>query len=322
MNTSDTKTLHTPVMLQRCLELLTTEQAERGAIIVDATLGLGGHAQHILERFKRSTVIGLDRDPAALTRASERLASYKNRFFGVYAVYDELPEVLEQIREREGITLPFAGVLFDLGVSSMQLDFAARGFSYAQNAPLDMRMDQSRGKTAAQLLAQLSGGELATLFRRYSDEPLAMRYAAAIVSAREEGAITESAQLVEILQRATPMKLKQQRHPAKRVFQALRVAVNDELTVLERAIPSAMNSLAVGGRVVVMSYQSQEDRIVKKEFAQRVRDNTPPGLPQQLPEHAPEYRLLTRGAEQAGAQEQETNPRSKPVKLRAAEKVR
>ncbi len=317
-----TQNLHTPVMLERCVRLLDSDAAQHGGIIIDATMGLGGHSEALLQQLLNVVVAGIDRDADALGRASARLAVFQERFFAAHAVYDEIPEVLARVRKVHGSRLPLVGVLFDLGVSSMQLDFTERGFAYAKDAPLDMRMDQSSGKTAAQLLAELETHELADIFRNYGDEPLAGRYAAAIVKQRETTQITGSAELVEILQQATPAKLKNQRHPAKRVFQALRVAVNDELAVLRRAIPVAMDALTLGGRIVSMAYQSHEDKIVKAEFARRAQDRTPPGLPQQLPEYAPEFRLLTRGAEQASLEEQKNNPRSIPVRLRAAEKVR
>lgn len=306
-------------MLERCVELL-APVATSESFIIDCTLGLGGHSAALLQRLPHVTVLGIDRDPAALQRASARLAEFGSRFVPIHATYDAVAEVAANYVAESGKQC--RGILFDLGVSSMQLDFVERGFAYAQDAPLDMRMDQSTGITAAELLASSSAAELTQLFKRYGDEPLASRYAAAIVAARETTPLTRSTELVEVLQEATPAKMKNLRHPAKRVFQALRVAVNDELTVLAAAIPNALQALAVGGRIVVMAYQSHEDKIVKNAFAQVSRDRTPAGLPQQLPEFAPAFKLLTRGAEQASAAEQETNPRSIPVRLRAAEKVR
>lgn len=304
-------------MLERCLELL-SPAATSGGIIIDATLGLGGHSAALLTRFPEITVIGVDRDAEALSRATERLKNFTDRFVPVHAVYDTIPNVVEKHAAGECV----AGVLFDLGVSSMQLDFAERGFSYAQDAPLDMRMDRSSGKTARELVAELDAAELATLFRRYGDEPLATRYATAIVAARKTTRVDTSAQLVEILQEATPAKLKSQRHPAKRVFQALRVAVNDELQVLQRALPAAADTVSNGGRIVCMAYQSHEDKIVKQVFRELCADRTPTGLPQQLPEYAPEFKQLTRGAERASAAEQTDNTRSIPARLRAVERVR
>lgn len=288
-----------------------------GPVIVDATLGLGGHSEALLERFENLTVIGLDRDTSAIALAKQRLAPFGERFKAVHTVYDGIAKAVADCGFKQ-----IDGVLFDLGVSSMQLDLAERGFAYAKDAPLDMRMDQQAGTTAAELLNTLSETELKQLFQRYGDEPLAARYAAAIVAARGADPLTRSQQLVDILQHATPAKIKAQRHPAKRVFQALRVAVNDEMAVLARAIPSAMQLLRVGGRIVVMSYQSQEDRFVKKTLSAAAASQSPQGLPVELPEFAPRFELLTRGAEQADETERNLNPRSIPVRLRAAQRVR
>lgn len=305
-------------MLTRCVELLAP--AHDASLIIDCTLGLGGHTEALLTMYDTVTVVGIDRDLSALQKASARLAKFGDRFVPVHATYDQVADIAAEHSQARGLTC--TGILFDLGVSSMQLDFAQRGFAYAQDAPLDMRMDQSGGITAADLLAQLDASQLAQMFRKYGDEPLAKRYADAIVAARENAQITHSAQLVEILQRATPAKFKNLRHPAKRVFQALRVAVNAELEILTRAIPNALEAISCGGRVVVMSYQSHEDRLVKNFFNAAVRDNTPAGLPQQLPEYAPYFKQLTRGAEQASPAEQAANPRSIPVRLRAVERIR
>ena len=214
------------------------------------------------------------------------------------------------------------GILFDLGVSSLQLDRAERGFAYAQDAPLDMRMNQEEGLTAADVIATYSEADLRDIFQRYGDEKLSSRYAKAIVASRELEPIERSSQLVHILTVATPGALQGAGHPAKRVFQALRIEVNQELSVLERAIPAALDRLAVGGRIVVMSYQSLEDRIVKKFLTAKATSTAPVGLPVELEEHKPELRLLTRGAELANDEEKERNPRATPVRLRAAERVK
>lgn len=304
-------------MLGRCLELLAPVASRPDAVIVDATLGMGGHSEALLEAHPELTVIGIDCDSEALELAGRRLARFGNRVVFVHAVYDEIGEALHTAGSRN-----IDGVLFDLGVSSLQLDDADRGFAYAQDAPLDMRMDQGHGETAAEVLNSVPEGRLRELFERYGDEPLAARYARAIVASRAEQPIDRSARLVEVLQHATPAAVRGQRHPAKRVFQALRIAVNDELRVLDRAIPAAINLLNLGGRVVVMSYQSLEDRMVKRAFAARAKSTSPPGLPVELPEHAPELRLLTRGAELADQSERAENPRAIPARLRAAERVR
>lgn len=314
--TENLRNLHTPVLLERCIELL--EPALTGeAIVIDATLGMGGHTEALLERFPNIRVIGFDRDSEALAIARERLAPFVGRVDFVHATYDQIESALDAL----GIPT-VNGVLFDLGVSSLQLDRADRGFAYAQDAPLDMRMDQSQGDTAADLIARLSEPELRDLFYRYGDEKLAPRYAKAIVSARALAPIERSSQLVDILQQATPAALKNAGHPAKRVFQALRVAVNHELDVLERAIPAALARLAVGGRIVVLSYQSMEDRFVKRTLQALSVSTAPAGLPQELPEHRPQFKLLVRGAEFASDEEQRDNSRAKPVRLRAAERLR
>lgn len=309
--------MHTPVLLERCVELLAPALDRPDAVVVDATLGMGGHSERLLETFPDATLLGLDRDPEALELAGRRLSRFGERAVLVHAVYDEIAEVVED-RGFPGVD----GVLFDLGVSSLQLDEAERGFAYAQDAPLDMRMDQSAGETAASVIATAPEGRLRAIFERFGEEPLAGRYARAIIAAREQEPIERSGQLVEVLQQATPAAVRDQRHPAKRVFQALRVEVNAELTVLERAIPAALGAIRTGGRLVAMSYQSLEDRIVKRALAARSRSTAPAGLPVELPEHRPEFRLLTRGAEQASEAERETNPRAIPVRLRAAERIR
>ncbi|MGR4009593.1 16S rRNA (cytosine(1402)-N(4))-methyltransferase RsmH [Leucobacter sp. 1207-22] len=313
----DPRDLHIPVMLDRCIELLAPAIGAEGAVAVDATLGMGGHSEALLERFPNLTVIGLDRDTQALALAGRRLERFGDRSIRVHAVYNEIGDVVRRLGFNR-----IDGVLFDLGVSSLQLDAAERGFAYAQDAPLDMRMDQTSGMTAADIVATAPEGRLREIFERYGEEPLAARYARAIVAAREEAPIERSGQLVDLLQEATPAAVRSQRHPAKRVFQALRVEVNAELRVLAEAIPAAIDSLRVGGRLVSMAYQSLEDRIVKRELAQRAKSTTPAGLPVELPEHSPEVKLLTRGAEKASEEEQQTNPRAIPARLRAAERLR
>lgn len=309
--------IHIPVLLERCVELLAPALEKPGAVLVDATLGMGGHSEAFLERFPELTLVGLDRDTDALAIAGERLARFGDRVHLVHTVYDGIAEALE------GLGIPAVdGILFDLGVSSLQLDRAERGFAYAQDAPLDMRMNQTEGITAADVLATYSEIELRTIFHRYGDEKLSARYAKAIVASRESEPILRSGQLVHILTAATPAALSHSGHPAKRVFQALRIEVNQELSVLERAIPAAIDSLALHGRIVVMSYQSLEDRIVKHIFAAATTSSAPVGLPVELEEHKPELRLLTRGAELASDEEKLRNPRSTPVRLRAAERVK
>ena len=313
----DIRRIHTPVMLDRCVELLAPALQHEGAILVDATLGMGGHSEAFLERLPNIRLVGLDRDTDALRIAGERLARFGDRVTLVHTVYDEIGEhALGANGERP------SGILFDLGVSSLQLDEAERGFAYAKDAPLDMRMDQTSGTTAADVLATYSEGQLRRIFERYGEEKLSGRYARAIIAARQNGRIERSGQLVDILQAATPAALKNAGHPAKRVFQALRIEVNGELAALERAIPAALKTLAVGGRLVVLSYQSLEDRFVKRLFTEATTSTAPQGLPFELPEHAPQFRLLVKGAELASDEEAARNPRAKPVRLRAIERVR
>lgn len=309
---------HEPVLLDRCLALLAPALQGADAIAVDATLGLGGHSQAMLERFPDLHLVGLDRDPTALAMSRERLAAYEQRITLVHAVYDELPRVLARLGIKS-----VDGILFDLGVSSMQLDDVERGFAYAQDAPLDMRMDPDEQVTAADVVNTYSARELARVLRTYGDERFAPRIAAALVREREREPFTSTARLAELVRSSIPAAARRTGgHPAKRTFQALRIEVNGELDALERAIPAALDALRVGGRIVVMSYQSLEDRIVKSGLGERSRSTSPIDLPVELPGHGPEFRLLTRGAETAGDDELRRNPRSAPARLRAAERLK
>ncbi|MCJ1707990.1 16S rRNA (cytosine(1402)-N(4))-methyltransferase RsmH [Microbacterium sp. VKM Ac-2923] len=312
----DIRDIHTPVLLERCAELLGPALRKPGAVFVDGTLGMGGHSEALLERFPEARLIGLDRDTDALRIAGERLARFGDRVTLVHTVYDGIAEAVASA----GVS-KVDGILFDLGVSSLQLDEASRGFAYAQDAPLDMRMDQTSGVTAAEVVATYGEGDLRRIFERYGEEKLAGRYARAIIAARAKAPLERSGQLVEVLQEATPAAVLRERHPAKRVFQALRIEVNAELSVLERTIPAALRVLAVGARIVVLSYQSLEDRLVKRVLAEASASTAPRGLPVELPEHAPKFRLLVRGAELAGDEERAANPRATPVRLRAAERT-
>ncbi|KMS85578.1 16S rRNA (cytosine(1402)-N(4))-methyltransferase RsmH [Prauserella rugosa] len=308
---------HLPVLLDRVVELLTPALADRDAILVDTTLGLGGHADALLAAHPRLRLIGLDRDPNALERSRRRLAPHGDRVEFVHAVYDELPDVLERL----GLSA-VDGVLMDLGVSSMQLDVADRGFAYAQDAPLDMRMDPTRGPSAADVLNTYSVADLTRILREYGEERFAQRIAKAVVAEREKEPFTRSERLVRLLYDAVPAASRRTGgHPAKRTFQALRIEVNRELDVLRAAVPAALDALVDGGRIVVEAYHSLEDRIVKRAFAERSTSRTPEGLPVELPGHGPEFRLLTRGAEKAGEREIEHNPRAASVRLRAAERI-
>ena len=310
-------TRHVPVMLERVVDLLAPALTAPGSVHVDATLGMGGHAEAVLERCPQARVVGLDRDTEALDLTRARLARFGDRFTAVHAVYDEIAEVLE--READGVA---HGVLFDLGVSSLQLDEADRGFAYRHDAPLDMRMDQSRGMTAADVLNTYAHGDLARVLRTYGEERFAGRIASAVLAAREEEPFTTSARLVDLVRAAVPAASQRSGgHPAKRTFQALRIEVNAELEVWEDAVDAAVGALAPGGRVAVLSYHSLEDRITKRAFAAGATSRTPAGMPVELPEHAPYLRLLTRGAEVPDAAEQDANPRSASARLRAAERL-
>ncbi|MCU1591723.1 MAG: rRNA methyltransferase [Frankiales bacterium] len=306
-----------PVLLDRCVGLLAPALTGPDAVVVDCTLGMGGHAEALLDATP-ARVVGIDRDPEALRRSDDRLSSYGGRTTFVHAVYDELPAVLA------GLGLDrVQGVLFDLGVSSLQLDEVDRGFAYAQDAPLDMRMDPTRGRTAAEVVNTYAGKDLARVLRDYGDERFAGRIADAIVRERGKEPFVSTARLAELVRSAIPAATRRTGgHPAKRTFQALRIEVNDELGVLRRAIPAAVDALAVGGRIVVLSYQSLEDRIVKSELVARSTSDVPLDLPF-VPEGAqPELRLLVRGSEKASAAEIQTNPRAASVRLRAAERLR
>ncbi|MEQ6903711.1 16S rRNA (cytosine(1402)-N(4))-methyltransferase RsmH [Nocardioides sp. YIM 152588] len=309
---------HVPVMLDRVVELLTPALDHEGAVLVDATLGLGGHSEAVLQRCPLARVVGIDRDPEALRRSRERLAPFGDRFTGVHAVYDEIPDALEDL----GLAA-VSGVLFDLGVSSMQLDLPERGFAYAVDAPLDMRMDGTTGDTAADVLNTYPAADLARILRDYGEEKFARRIADAVVAERAREPFTTSGRLVELLYDVIPAPARRTGgHPAKRTFQALRMEVNDELRVLERALPAAIDALEVGGRVVVESYHSLEDRMVKRAFAAATRSEVPDDLPFVPEGSEPALRLVTRGAEQAPGDEREENPRAASVRLRAIERVR
>ena len=305
---------HVPVLLHRCLELLGPALADRPAVVLDATVGLGGHAAALLEAHPALTLIGLDRDPQAIRVATERLHAYSGRLHLVHAVYDELADVLASLGVQR-----LDGVLFDLGVSSLQLDAVERGFSYARDAVLDMRMDSSAGPTAADVLNGYSHADLTRVLREYGEERFASRIAAAVVAQRPLGT---TAQLVEIVYQSVPAATRRHGgHPAKRTFQALRIEVNRELIALRAAIPAALDVLPVGGRLVVLSYHSLEDRIVKRALVELTTSRTPAGLPVELPDHGPQLRTLTRGAERADVAETEANPRAASVRLRAVQRI-
>lgn len=313
MDTSGTTAeRHVPVLAHRCLELLRPALAD-GGILVDATLGLGGHSELVLTALPGAQVVGIDRDAEAIALAEERLAPFGDRFRAVHTTYDRIGEVSGGAVD---------AVLMDLGVSSLQLDEAGRGFAYAKDAPLDMRMDVTAGEGAAALLARADEAELRTILYRWGEERFAPRIAREIVRSRATTPIERTGQLVEIVRRSIPAAAR--RHggnPAKRSFQAIRIAVNHEMDILAAAVPAAIDALRPGGRIVVLAYHSLEDRIVKQEFHRRSTSSAPPGLPE-LDEHRPTLRLLTRGAEKADETEIAANPRSASVRLRAAERIR
>jgi 16S rRNA (cytosine1402-N4)-methyltransferase len=312
---------HVPVLLDRVVALLAPSLQNEGAVMVDATLGLGGHTEAVLTRCELARVIGIDRDRDALAKAGERLAGFGERFTAVHAVYDELPEVLDELGL--GHVGAVDAVLFDLGVSSMQLDVRERGFAYAEDAPLDMRMDGSTGQTAADVLNTYSAKELTRVLREYGEERFAGKIAAAVVRQRERSPFSTSARLVELLYAEIPAPARRTGgHPAKRTFQALRMEVNDELGALRRAVPAAVDAIRLGGRVVVESYHSLEDRLVKQAFAAATTVDVPPDLPFVPEDREPELRLVTRGAERADDDETAQNPRAASVRLRAVERIK
>ena len=308
---------HVPVMRDRVVALLAPALREPGSVFVDATLGLGGHSAAVLSEVPTCRLVGLDRDTAALEIARERLAPWSDRITLVHAVYDRMPQVLQSLGIAE-----VQGILFDLGVSSMQLDEADRGFAYAQDAPLDMRMDRTTGMTAADVLNTYSVDDLTRILRTFGEERYARRIAERIVAERETAPWQTSARLVEVVRESIPAAVRATGgHPAKRTFQALRIEVNDELEVLGRAVPAALSCLAPEGRMVVMSYHSLEDRLVKQAFAAGAHPDVPRGLPVIPDSLRPWLRLVTRGAEKASAEEIASNPRSQSVRVRAVERI-
>ena len=304
--------VHHPVLLDRVLELFAPVPA---GTIVDATLGGAGHAAALLEARQDISVLGLDRDPHALDAARTRLAQYGDRATAYHARFDRLATV---VAAAGAASQPIVGVLFDLGVSSPQFDRAERGFSYRQDAPLDMRMDPTVGPTAADLVNTLDERDLAQLLRRYADERFASRIARNIVNHRPIHTTTE---LTEVVVAAIPAATRRKGgHPAKRTYQALRIAVNAEIEVLPPALDAALAVTAPGGRIVVISYHSGEDRIVKERF-RRADDGgctCPPGLPCACGAVA-EAHLLKRGGWVADEAELAGNPRAASARLRAVE---
>jgi len=308
---------HRPVMLEEVAGLI---DAGPGAVYVDATVGFGGHAERLAEMAgPGGRVLGLDRDPTALEAAGRRLAGFGDRVTLVHARFSEIDEVARTAGFED-----VQGILFDLGVSSAQLDVEERGFSFHGSAPLDMRMDTTRsGPSASDLLGALSLDELTRVFRDWGEERWASRIAGFIVRARRRAPIETADQLVAIIKEAVPASARRQGpHPARRVFQALRIAVNDEMTELEAALSKVADTLAVGGRAVVISYHSLEDRIVKLAFRAAERGcRCPPGLPECRCGGRPTLKVLTRRPLLPSESEVAGNPRARSAKLRAAERV-
>lgn len=304
--------IHKPVLLDAVTRLLSPSLTEPKSIYLDMTLGMGGHARAILEANPQAQLIGIDRDTDALEIAMQNLAEFGERVELHHAVFDEIGELLAGRK--------ISAALLDLGVSSLQLDSDARGFAYSRDTILDMRMDQSTGVSAAELLETSSVVQLRAIFEKYGEEKLSARYARAIKESPSSPKTT--GELVQILQDATPAALKNHGHPAKRVFQALRIHLNQELQVLEQALPEVLNSLAINGRVVVLSYHSLEDKITKRIFDTALKSAAPAGLPVE-PEHlAAKFVPVIRGSEKATEAEIAENPRAKSVLMRAVERVR
>lgn len=316
---------HTPVMLERVDQLLRPAVTRGGAqgtdaVLVDCTLGMGGHTEHFLQTYPQLRVIGLDRDAQALEIATDRLAPFADRLTTVHTRYDGIGPALAGL----GLSPTDAvdAVLMDLGVSSIQLDRAERGFAYAQDAPLDMRMDRSEPLTAAEVVNTYDKSELTRILRVYGEERFAGRIVAEILRRRAERPYRTTGDLVETLYAAIPAAGRRTGgHPAKRTFQALRVEVNAELDSLAAAAPAALDALRIGGRAVFMSYQSLEDRVVKKALAPRIVSRSPLDLPMELPGTEPEFTMITRGAERADDREIDRNPRSAPARVRCAERI-
>jgi 16S rRNA (cytosine1402-N4)-methyltransferase len=311
---------HVPVLAGRVTALLAPALAGPGAVLVDATLGRAGHARALLDACPGLLLIGVDADLAAIEAARVLLAPYGDRVTLVHARYDAIPAIVAAAPP--GAT-HIMGLLFDLGVSSPQLDDPARGFAYAQDAPLDMRMDRTRDRTAADIVNSYPAAELARVLRDYGEERFARRIADAVVRERSRTPITSTLRLSSIVKDAIPAATRRTGgNPAKRTFQALRIEVNDELGTLRRALPAALDVLPVGGRVAVLAYHSLEDRIVKRELVRLSADPAPPGLPVPARASTAQFRLLTRGAERPDSEEVTANPRAASARLRAAERIR
>src|SRR5207237_1659536 len=306
---------HRAVVRRVTMELVAEE---RGGLFVDCTVGLGGHSEAILQASSDAQVLGIDRDEEALELARQRLAHYGSRFRAVHADFRELTRVLATAKVRQ-----VHGVLADLGVSSLQLDSPSRGFSFRHEAPLDMRMDMSRGETAAELLGRLSEVEIARLIFEYGEEPRSRRIARAIVLRRERGQpVKTTTELANLVERAVGRGNKRRIHPATRTFQALRIAVNGELENLDRFLFDAVDQLEPAGRLAVISFHSLEDRIVKRTLQKLSgRCQCPPRLPKCICGARKAIDTLTKRAVAPSAKEIAENPRARSAKLRGAQKI-
>jgi 16S rRNA (cytosine1402-N4)-methyltransferase len=309
---------HISVMRDTCVDLLTPAiNKSETPVVVDATLGLGGHSEALLESDPNLVLIGIDRDLDAIVKAKNRLAKFENRVKLNHAIFDEITDVVNSFGFEQ-----VDGILFDLGVSSMQLDQSDRGFSYSQDAPLDMRMDRSTGITASEIINTYAPGELVRILRTYGEEKFATRIVENIVKERAKAPLNSTAQLATLVKESIPAATRRTGgNPAKRTFQALRIETNDELGAVNRAIPQALELLKVGGRLVVMSFQSLEDRIVKEIFTEATTSGTPRDLPIDLPEFAAKFALVVRGSVLPSEAEIAANSRAQSVRLRAIERL-
>lgn len=306
---------HVPVLLHECLDALALRP---DGVYVDGTLGRAGHSLEIAKRLTTGRLIGIDRDETAITAAEERLADYMDRVTLVHSNFDRVGEILDELG-LDGAD----GMLFDLGVSSPQLDEAERGFSYMQDAPLDMRMDRSASLTARDVINDWSYEELRRILYEYGEERYAPVIARHICRAREQAPIERTGELVDIIKSAMPPQaLREKQHPAKRSFQAIRIAVNDELAAVDRMLQAAVPRLSPGGRLAVISFHSLEDRIVKNALAAFARGCTcPPDFPVCVCGKTPQVRLVNRKPILSGEAELNENPRARSAKLRLAEKL-
>lgn len=312
----DVTNIHQPVLLDDCVNLVAPALQHEGAVAVDCTLGLAGHSAAFLKAAPQARLIGIDRDSEALALATERMVQegLSDRFTPVHAAFDQLDQVLAD----QGVERVDA-VFMDLGLSSLQIDETDRGFSYSHDAPLDMRMDVSQNLTAEWILADYDMASLIRVFREYGEERFARQIAREIVSRRTQTPFTTTGQLNALVEDVVPKAHRPAGNPAKRVFQALRIEVNGELDKLSSTLPQAANRLQVGGRLVVESYHSLEDKTVKSFMAQGLKIDAPANLPIVPDDAQPFFRELTRGAIKADDEERQRNPRSASVRLRAVE---